>query len=156
MPRPAAAGTMATPARGSGADATSHPAVKTYTLPPFRPCMEETRRTAAKLVGQFMDGDIQLPEMQRSYAWTKEKVRALVDSIYKGYPSGSILLWETDARVPTHSPAAADANRGPGEPLVELAVEYEVGDIRRHVVRVERRLVSKTIETHWERWGRPA
>ena len=73
--------------------------------------MEETRRTVEKLVGQFMDGDIQLPEMQRNYIWTKEKVRALVDSIYKGYPSGSILLWENDAPVPTHSPAAADANR---------------------------------------------
>ncbi len=73
--------------------------------------MEETRRPVSKLVDQFMDGDIQLPEMQRNYIWTKEKVRALVDSIYNGYPSGSILLWENDAPVPTHSPAAADAKR---------------------------------------------
>ena len=41
------------------------------------------------------------------------------------------------------------------EPLVELAVEYEVGNIRRHVVRVERRHGSKTLETVWERRGRP-
>ena len=73
--------------------------------------MEETRRTVSKLVAQFMDGDIQLPEIQRNYIWTKEKVRALVDSIYKGYPSGSILLWETDAKTPTHSPAAVNASR---------------------------------------------
>ena len=71
--------------------------------------MEETSRTVARLVGQFIDGDIQLPEIQRNYVWTKEKVRALVDSIYKGYPSGSILLWETASPVQTHSPAAAEA-----------------------------------------------
>lgn len=82
--------------------------------------MEETRRTVAKLVDQFMDGEIQLPEMQRRYVWTREKVRALVDSIYKGYPSGSILLWETSAKVPTHPPAAANASRGTKQPMLLL------------------------------------
>ena len=77
---------------------------------PHGAAMEETSRTVARLVGQFMDGDIQLPEIQRNYVWTKEKVRALVDSIYKGYPSGSILLWETATPVQTHSPAAAGAS----------------------------------------------
>ena len=78
--------------------------------------MDATRRTAAKLVGQFMDGDIQLPEMQRNCVWTKEKVRALVDSIYNGYPSGSILLWETDAwcrrtrRLPQTRTAARESH----------------------------------------------
>ena len=42
------------------------------------------------------------------------------------------------------------------EPLVELAVEYEVRNIRRHVVRVEIRHGPKTIETVWERRGQPA
>lgn len=42
------------------------------------------------------------------------------------------------------------------EPLVELAVEYEVGDIRRHVVRVERRHGPKRPELIWERRRRPA
>ena len=63
--------------------------------------MEEASRPVSKLVAQFMDGDIQLPEIQRGYVWTREKARELVDSIYKGYPSGSILLWETDAPMQT-------------------------------------------------------
>lgn len=46
--------------------------------------------------------------------------------------------------------------RRPAEPLVELAVEYEVGNIRRHVVRVERRHGPEVLETVWERRGRPA
>ena len=67
-----------------------------------------------------MDGEIQLPEMQRRYVWTREKVRALVDSIYKGYPSGSILLWETNTQVPTHSSAAVNASRGAKRPTLLL------------------------------------
>ena len=42
------------------------------------------------------------------------------------------------------------------EPLVELAVEYEVSDIRKHVVRVERRHGSKKLKTIWERRRRLA
>ena len=69
--------------------------------------MEEASRPVSKLVAQFMDGDIQLPEIQRGYVWTRKKARELVDSIYKGYPSGSILLWEIDAPVQTRSAGVA-------------------------------------------------
>ena len=75
--------------------------------------MQETSQTVSNLVDQFTDGTIQLPEIQREYVWTREKVRALVDSIYKGYPSGSILLWDTDDPVQTRPTAAAtEANSG--------------------------------------------
>jgi hypothetical protein len=41
-----------------------------------------------------------LPEMQRQYVWRSTRVRDLLDSLYRGYPSGAILLWETDEAVP--------------------------------------------------------
>lgn len=34
--------------------------------------------------------------MQRRYVWTSTKVRDLLDSLYRKYPSGSILVWETE------------------------------------------------------------
>ena len=71
--------------------------------------MEPTNWTISKLVQKFIDKEIQLPEMQRKYVWKREKVRALIDSIYKGYPSGSILLWETD-RIPETRDAAVGKN----------------------------------------------
>ena len=58
--------------------------------------IQNTALTAGKLVRMFQDGEIQLPEIQRKYVWPREKVRALLDSMYKGYPTGSILLWQTD------------------------------------------------------------
>jgi hypothetical protein len=49
-----------------------------------------------KLVDKVSDGELTLPEMQRRYVWTGVKVRDLLDSLYRGYPSGTILVWETD------------------------------------------------------------
>lgn len=49
-----------------------------------------------ELVAKLKRGDIQLPEMQRQYVWQKTRVRDLLDSLYRGYPSGTILTWETD------------------------------------------------------------
>jgi hypothetical protein len=39
--------------------------------------------------------------MQRRYVWRAPRVRDLLDSLYRGYPSGSILVWQTDAPQPS-------------------------------------------------------
>lgn len=54
-----------------------------------------------ELVNRIERGDIRLPEMQRQYVWQKTRVRDLLDSLYRGYPSGTILTWETDEEVST-------------------------------------------------------
>ena len=53
------------------------------------------------LVGMIERGELRLPEMQRRYVWRAPRVRDLVDSLYRGYPSGSILVWETDEEQPS-------------------------------------------------------
>ena len=45
-------------------------------------------------------GELRLPEMQRRFMWRSTRVRDLLDSLYRGYPSGTILLWDTDEAVP--------------------------------------------------------
>ena len=54
-----------------------------------------------ELVTKIERGDIRLPEMQRQYVWPQTRVRDLLDSLYRGYPSGTILTWETDEDVAT-------------------------------------------------------
>lgn len=44
-----------------------------------------------------MNGELLLPEMQRKYVWRSTQARDLLDSIYRDYPSWSILIWETDS-----------------------------------------------------------
>jgi len=52
-------------------------------------------------------GELRLPEMQRRYVWRSTRVRDLLDSLYRGYPSGTILLWQTDEAVPQQEFAVA-------------------------------------------------
>ncbi|MBV9652957.1 MAG: DUF262 domain-containing protein, partial [Acetobacteraceae bacterium] len=42
-------------------------------------------------------GAIGLPELQRPFVWPNVKIRDLFDSLYRGYPCGFLLLWETGA-----------------------------------------------------------
>jgi hypothetical protein len=62
--------------------------------------MAKADATVEELVGMIERGELRLPEMQRRYVWRSTRVRDLLDSLYRGYPSGAILLWETDETVP--------------------------------------------------------
>jgi len=48
-----------------------------------------------ELVIRVRQGDIKLPKFQRPFIWNRKDVLKLWDSIYNGYPIGSILLWLT-------------------------------------------------------------
>src|SRR5438094_4599700 len=56
--------------------------------------------TVRELVDMVQRGELRLPELQRQFVWTATRVRDLLDSLYRGYPSGTILVWETDEEVP--------------------------------------------------------
>ncbi len=45
------------------------------------------------LVGMAWKGLVRVPHFQRDFRWTFEDVRKLFDSIIKGYPIGSFLMW---------------------------------------------------------------
>lgn len=49
--------------------------------------------------------------MQRRYVWRSTQVRDLFDSLYRGYPSGTILVWETRENVPTRDFAVAQGEQ---------------------------------------------
>lgn len=44
-------------------------------------------------------GEIALPDLQRPFVWVNAKVRDLLDSMYKGYPVGYLLFWQSEAGV---------------------------------------------------------
>ena len=69
-----------------------------------------------------------LPNIQRQYVWgsrdsSEEYICLLLDSLFRGYPIGGLVLWETDARVPFR----------------EFLKDYNVGSVARIVAE--------------ERWG---
>ena len=69
--------------------------------------MAKAEATVEELVGMIERGELRLPEMQRRYVWRSTRVRDLLDSLFRGYPSGAILLWQTDEAVPLQELAVA-------------------------------------------------
>jgi hypothetical protein len=69
--------------------------------------MAKAEATIDELVSMIQRGELRLPEMQRRYVWRSTRVRDLLDSLYRGYPSGAILLWQTDEEVPLQDFAVA-------------------------------------------------
>lgn len=48
-----------------------------------------------QLANRVLTGDIILPEFQRPFVWKRKQILELMDSIYKNYPIGSLLVWES-------------------------------------------------------------
>jgi hypothetical protein len=52
-----------------------------------------------ELVSNVKVGDIKLPKFQRPFVWRRSNILTLWDSVYNGYPIGSILLWLTREKL---------------------------------------------------------
>ena len=50
------------------------------------------------LIDAIGNGQIGLPDIQRPFVWKNVKVRELFNSMYRGYPVGYLLFWETGVR----------------------------------------------------------
>ncbi len=48
-----------------------------------------------ELMSDIHNQDLVLPEFQREYVWTLEQAKQLMVSLFRGYPTGSLLFWKT-------------------------------------------------------------
>lgn len=48
----------------------------------------------ASLAQLKKDSRLHLPDLQRGFVWSPERVRSLLDSLYRRYPVGALLLWK--------------------------------------------------------------
>lgn len=55
--------------------------------------------SVSTLLEEVGNRNIRLPEIQRDYVWKRSQIAWLLDSLYRGYPSGTLLLWESDDEV---------------------------------------------------------
>jgi hypothetical protein len=69
--------------------------------------MAETYYFVKDLINDLERGKIRIPSFQRGFVWNPEQVSYFIDSIYKGFPFGSILLWRT------RNPLRTERNLGP-------------------------------------------
>ena len=55
--------------------------------------------TIRGLIERVLQGTIRIPKFQRGFVWEPEDVAFLMDSIYRGYPFGTVLLWRTQEQL---------------------------------------------------------
>ncbi|MDE1152833.1 MAG: DUF262 domain-containing protein [Micavibrio sp.] len=51
------------------------------------------------LIMDIQKGIIKIPKFQREFVWSVDKTAQLLDSILKGYPIGTFILWQTGERM---------------------------------------------------------
>ncbi len=51
------------------------------------------------LISNIEQGQIKIPQFQRQFVWNIEETASLIDSILKGYPIGTFIIWETKDRL---------------------------------------------------------
>ncbi len=54
-----------------------------------------------RLVDRIAGGTIRVPRFQRPFVWRQSDVHALLDSVLRGFPIGSILVWDTEIAIET-------------------------------------------------------
>lgn len=54
-----------------------------------------------ELIQKVHAGQIRIPSFQRGFVWDSDRVAHLMDSIYKGFPFGSLLFWRTKTPLKT-------------------------------------------------------
>jgi hypothetical protein len=66
---------------------------------------ESTVKPEVLLLEQLLDevasGQLRVPKFQRPFVWRPEQMLDLYDSIERGYPIGSILVWQTGMAMPS-------------------------------------------------------
>jgi len=76
------------------------------------PRLEPVRMQIKQLIDDYSRGRIVIPEFQREYVWKKNRAPKLIDSLYRGFPISSLLLWSTteEARARRRDPRPVRGN----------------------------------------------
>ena len=56
---------------------------------------QPTLKNYTSLISNIETGQIKIPQFQRDFVRTTERLAAILDSIVKGYPIGTFIFWRT-------------------------------------------------------------
>ena len=62
---------------------------------------EPRNRSIKDLISEIKTNKLGIPILQRGYVWKPAQVRDLLDSMIKGYPIGSIIVWDSPSSEKT-------------------------------------------------------
>lgn len=73
----------------------------------------DTGYSLTHLIEDIKHGNIALPDIQRPFVWSATKARDLFDSMYRGYPIGTLMFWETGADTGTKQVGGGSVEKTP-------------------------------------------
>jgi hypothetical protein len=103
--------------------------------------------TIREILDSVYRGQVRIPAFQRGFVWEPDRVAFLIDSIYKGYPFGSLLFWRTSERLRTEN------KLGPfdlPDPQADFPIDY-VLDGQQRVTSIFG-VFQTELEGHSETW----
>ena len=53
----------------------------------------------SSIIYEIERGSVKVPQFQRDFVWSKDKSARLLDSLLKGFPIGTFILWKTDEEL---------------------------------------------------------
>lgn len=83
--------------------------------------MSFSQLTIRQIIQKVSEGEIRIPAFQRDFVWDPDRVQFLMDSIYKGYPIGTVLFWRSREKL------SFDRDLGPftlPNPKKEYPIDY--------------------------------
>ncbi len=63
-------------------------------------------RSFEGVMSSIRSGTLKIPQFQREFVWPREKSAKLIDSILKGFPIGTFILWNRSWTVSSDSRAS--------------------------------------------------
>jgi hypothetical protein len=73
----------------------------------------DTGYVLSHIIEDIKHGRTALPDIQRPFVWSTAKIRDLFDSLYRGYPVGTLMFWETGAETGTRQIGGGETDRVP-------------------------------------------
>jgi hypothetical protein len=123
------------------------------TVPPFSVKPEVV--ALEELFEEIKRGQLRSPRFQRAFVWKPEAMRRLFESVIKGYPIGSLLIWEPGVRYECLSHFGPIAQDEPRPDRTDLAYILD-GQHRLATLfgatHVEGPPPVDTVNRHWWMW----
>jgi hypothetical protein len=106
-----------------------------------------------ELIRQIEHGRVQIPKFQRPFVWGPNDILMLFDSINKGYPIGSLVLWSTDTPLDSSRQLGPLELPSSSEPITNYILDGQQRlAVLYCVLRLPADFPCDSTESHWVWW----